>query len=146
MVHLLKLLLPGLIPSWQFFKAVEASPRVQWRFPVKPDDPDTNWQEFRPRPAHVSLPVMLGRLFWNPRWNETLYLVSLSERMMLNPTAHSADEIKKHLIAEIERTLPIDQRPDYLQFRLVFVCRDEAGLTQTATYISDPSRLSGVET
>jgi len=36
---------------------------------------------------------MSGRMFWNPSWNESLFLVSCAERLLQNPTPHSEDEI-----------------------------------------------------
>ena len=136
MVHALKLLLPALIPSWEFFKAVEPSPRVQWRMLSSPKDQAPPWQEFRPRPAKLSVFATIGRLFWNPVWNESLFMVSLAERLMLNPTAHSADEIRYRLAAEIDRTVPGEKHRKYLQFQLIFVSRDENGLTQTITHVA----------
>lgn len=144
MINTLKLLLPGLIPSWEFFKAVQPSPRVQWRLLDRPHDDSPEWHEFRPRPAYVS-PLRMGlRLFWNPVWNETLYLVSLSERLMLAPTAHSADEIRRRLAAEVNRTVPPQEHLPFLQFRLVFVSRDTGGLTQTTTHVAEPRLLSEI--
>jgi hypothetical protein len=120
MLHLFTLLLPGLIPSWEFFKAIEPSPRVQWRLRASHAQDNDPWQEFRPRPAHLPWWVMLRRLFWNPRWNDTLYLVSLSERLMLSPTAHSEDEIfaclAKNAMAMAHPPAPQIK----LQFRLIF--------------------------
>jgi len=138
MVNAFKLLLPGLIPSWEFFKSVEPSPRVQWRLLADPDEDGTDWQEFRPRPAQISPFTMLLRLFWNPTWNESLYMVSLAERLMLNPTSHSVHEIQRRLAAELDRSLPLSQGPPYLQFRIVFVSRNDEGLVQTITYVGDP--------
>ena len=70
-----QLLLPALIPSWNFFEAVEASPRIEYALLRKPQG-DADWREFRPRPDRLSAAAMLGRLFWNARWNESLFLVT----------------------------------------------------------------------
>ncbi len=141
MFRILMLLLPGLIPSWKFFKAVEPSPRVQWRLLSNPDQSGDHWQDFRPRPARISVATILKRMFWNPDWNEALYMVSLAERLTLNPTPHSTEQIFLRLQSEIDATLPAASRLPYLQFRLVFVHRDGGDLVHEITHLSDPRRL-----
>jgi hypothetical protein len=118
MLRPLALLLPALIPSWRFFDIIAPSPRIEYA--VLPSrDATAEWREFRPRPQRVSLPAMLGRLFWNSRWNETLFLVSCAERLVDEPTAHSEDEIFRRIAADLA-----DAPEPWLAFRLVFVHRD----------------------
>jgi len=112
----LSLVLPVLIPSWQFFKTIEPSPRVQW---ARIDGDAPRWQEFRPRPQRLGPAQMLRRLFYNAAWNEALFLVSCAERIEAEPTAHSITEIQRRILA----TLP--HMPDAtLQFRLIFIDRN----------------------
>lgn len=144
MFRIVMLLLPGLIPSWKFFKAVEPSPRVQWRLLADPQQTGDDWQDFRPRPEHISFVTILRRMLWNPRWNEALYMVSLAERLTLNPTPHSTEQIFLRLRDEIDRTLPDASRLPYLQFRLVFVHRDGEDLVHEITHLSDPRRLQDI--
>lgn len=59
---------------------------------------------------------MIRRLFWNPDWNDTLFVVSCAERIQENPTEHN--------IAEIKRRISEDVSQGAFQFRLVFVHRD----------------------
>lgn len=137
----LALLLPALIPSWAFFRAVDPSPRVEWRVLPTAEVDDQVWQEARPRPAQVTGAHMLRRLFWNPRWNDGLYLVSLAERLSEAPTAHSLAEIHRLLADDIfadKGTLSAG----YLQFRLVFTHREDNTLLRQVTYVSDPHPLS----
>ncbi len=84
MLSIVKLLLPALIPSWRFFDTIAPSPRIEFTLLKTADDVPENWQEFRPRPAHLSPGSMLKRLFWNPRWSETLFPVSCTELLMEN--------------------------------------------------------------
>ena len=132
MLQFLMLLLPGLIPSWQFFKTVEPSPRVQWR--LLSDDGSGDWRDYQPRPQSLSVQAILRRLFWNPDWNDTLFMVSLSERLMDSPTPHSLREIQRRLEGEAAQ----DPSADRLQFQLVFVSRDGGELIQEITYLSAP--------
>ena len=110
------LLLPALVPSWRFFKTIAPSPRIEYRlignFGV------SGWRESHPRPRHVPPAQIVRRLFWNPSWNEQLFLVSCAERLDEEPTQHSIDEINKRVAA----TLPI-RAGAFLQFRIVFVSR-----------------------
>ena len=86
-------------------------------------DAAADWREFRPRPANVSLFQMLYRLFWNPAWNESLFLVSCAERIEERPTEHSINEIRRRILREIMR-IKIETTDKVLQFRLVFVHRN----------------------
>ena len=138
MVHLLSLLLPALLPSWAFFKTVEASPRVEWRLCADRQAPEGPWHPFRPRPAELSPWLLLARLFWNPRWNEDLYLVSLSERLMVNPSQHSLDEIRRVLHEELHRNPPTSAAGPYVQFRLAFVSRSGGKITQDVCFTDTP--------
>lgn len=134
MLRTLSLILPVLVPSWRFFKSVEPSPRVQWALVA--DGSPTDWREFRPRPAVVTPFEMLMRLFWNPARNDALFLVSLAERIVQNPTPHSINEVNKRILAD----LPPDQvsTGQSVQFRLVFVSRDGEALSEEVLYVSEP--------
>lgn len=143
MLRLLALLLPGLIPSWKFFKSIEPSPRVQWRLLTPANGHLENWQEFHPRPQQVTVVQTIKRLFWNPQWNEYLFFVSLAERLTINPTEHSRREILQRLTHHAKSG---SNGHTHLQFRLVFIRRDdrnpdEHAIVETVTYESDPCQL-----
>jgi len=143
MLQTLKLLLPALIPSWRFFDTIAPSPRIEFTLLQTAQDASGQWQEFRPRPARLSIGSMLKRLFWNPRWNESLFLVSCAERLMARPTEHSSQEILKRIEAELERnSIDVSATP-YLQFRLVFLSREGSQLKRHITFISPIHRFFG---
>lgn len=137
MLRLISLLLPALIPSWRFFKTVAPSPRIEYRLVAKSFVGP--WQEDRPRPASLSFTQMLRRLLWNPDWNEQLFLVSCSERLIEVPSQHSLDEIN----SRIARLLP--SGTEALQFRLVFLSREGGRLVKTVEYESAPVPLSALQ-
>src|SRR6187402_3359239 len=93
MLQTIKLLLPALIPSWRFFDTIAPSPRIEFTLLQSVQGVAGDWQEFRPRPSSLAVHEMLVRMFWNPRWNETLFLVSCAERLLTAPTEHSSHEI-----------------------------------------------------
>ncbi|MFQ1700341.1 hypothetical protein ACJ5NV_07080 [Loktanella agnita] len=131
MIRIISLLLPALIPSWRFFKAVEPSPRLQWAVFDDPAQEDRVWQEYRPRPQRVVPLQVLGRLFWNPSWNEYLFMVTLTERLIIAPTDQVRDEILRRIAADLP------QANTHLQFRLVHVSRQAERITREITYLSD---------
>lgn len=134
-LHILKLLLPALIPSWNFFDVIVPSPRIQFCILNNGNDSQSEWQEFRPRPAQVSFPQMLLRLFWNPTWNESLFLVSCAERLIEYPTQHSEDEIFKRIKAELRSSMSTNPAAQ-VKFRLLFIHREGEDLKEQVNYQS----------
>ncbi|HHI92399.1 MAG TPA: hypothetical protein ENK04_02625 [Gammaproteobacteria bacterium] len=141
MLHIIKLLLPAVIPSWRFFDVIAPSPRIQFTLLNSKNGPSSGaqvWREFRPPPARVSFLQMLGHMFWNPRRNESLFLVSCAERILQQYTEHSEDEILKRIAHELVAhdahysTLS----PGYLQFRLLLVQRKGTRLQQKVVFHS----------
>lgn len=125
MLRLLGLYLPVLFPSWRFFKEVLPGPKVEVRI-------DGMWTEAMPRPAHVGPWTMLTRLFWNPRWNEALFVMSCAERMVVEPGDHAAREIRDRASRHVGA-------PGPLVFRLV-ISEQVGGVKVTAVpYQSDVS-------
>jgi hypothetical protein len=82
---------------------------------------------------------MLLRLIWNPRWNQSLYLLGCAERLMAQPTAQSAREIIECIKAE-----NADASAAWLQFRVVFVSRQGEGTREDITYVSPVYRREAV--
>lgn len=130
--------LPVLFPSWQFFKTVEPSPRVQWALLSDSEVAMVDWRAFRPHPLTVTPLQMALRLFWNPYWNDTLFVVSCAERIQQSPDPHSINEIRRRILSDIQK-LPLDTTDKLLQFRLVFVHRGKKGLVHEIVFLSDTS-------
>lgn len=124
MLAALKLLIPAVIPSWRFFDAVRPSPRIE--IARISDGKRGPWQEFRPRPPHVSGARMFWRMVHNPHWNAGLFLVSLAERLITAPSSHCEAEI----IARIRH----DLGPGAFQFRVVFIHRDGQDLRREVLF------------
>jgi len=144
MLRLLKLLLPALIPSWNFFDIITPSPRVQYALLNTENETASVWYEFRPRPQHVSFPTMLGRMLWNPAWNESMYIISCAERILEQPTQHSEDEILNYIIKDLSNKPATNEQvpTDFIQFRLLVVERDGAALQQVVTFYSRIQKLA----
>ncbi|OYW30111.1 MAG: hypothetical protein B7Z44_02345 [Caulobacter sp. 12-67-6] len=140
----LTLLLPALIPSWNFFDVIAPSPRIEYALPPSSKPPKDGWREFRPRPERVPAWAMLGRLLWNPRWNETLFLVSCAERLVNTPTDHSQDEIFSRLAAELRGAPDGADAASWLSFRLVFVSREDEAIQREVLFQSAPRRLADI--
>jgi hypothetical protein len=135
-LHMLKLLLPALIPSWRFFDWIAPSPRIEFRLPSGTHEEPLSWRAFRPRPVRLRPHMMLRRLVWNPRWNESLFLVSCAERLMQNPNEHSLDQIRRRIEADIRKEAAVSAPAMGMQFRLVFISRSGVELVETETFVS----------
>lgn len=138
MFQTLKLLLPALVPSWNFFDVIAAAPRIEYALTASPDEPGRDWREFRRRPPRVPFPAMLARLFWNARWNETLFVVSCAERLLEEPTAHSQDEIFRRIAADLSRD------GAWLRFRIALVSERHGSIVEDIAFISAPRLLADI--
>lgn len=144
---MLQLLLPALIPSWRFFDRIGPAPCIEFAVGVTPDDAGADWQELRPRPVRVSAGAMLVRLFWNRRWNESLYLVSCAERLLDDPSPARATELWTRS-ADIVRA---DHRPGaaadkgFLRVRVVETTRENGRVVRHVVFVSEAHRLDGVD-
>lgn len=142
MLKAFSLLLPALIPSWNFFDVIAPSPRIEYALlPARTARP-VAWHEFRPRPQTLSLGAMVRRLLWNPQWNEALFLVSCAERLINQPTAHSQDEIFRRIAADLSAAGPLSGTEPWLCFRLVFLSRDGDTLRSDILFVAEPRRLA----
>ena len=137
---MLRLLLPALIPSWRFFDTIGPSPRIEFAVVEHPDAPVPEWQEFRPRPARVSLATMLLRLFWNPRWNESLYLATCAENLLEGPSAFREGELLKRVANDRHATSGFGQSA-YLRVRVCVIKRDHGSIARELLFASAPRRL-----
>ncbi|MGB7183884.1 MAG: hypothetical protein WBD51_18230 [Burkholderiaceae bacterium] len=133
----LQLLLPALIPSWRFFDWIAPSPRIEYSVVDSPETQSDIWQEFRPRPQKIALASTLGRLLFNPRWNETLFVVSCAERLADQADKHSAEQIFYRIAAD----LPDARGEAFLRYRLVFLSRADSGISRETRYRSDTRRI-----
>lgn len=143
MLRPLSLLLPALIPSWNFFDVIAPSPRIEYVLLSSRGAVADDWRAFRPQPERMSPSTMLLRLFWNPRWNETLFVVSCAERLVTAPTAHSEDEVFQRIAADLVRQ-PDDANAAWLCFRLVFVSREGEAIHSEVLYQPEPRRLADI--
>lgn len=143
MLQSFKLLLPALIPSWNFFDIIAPSPRIQYALLTAIDDEADGWQEFRPRPQRLLFRQMLWRMVWNPLWNESLFLMSCAERLIEHPSRHSEDEILKRIAAAVVHDNPPDVVKPYLQFRLLLIGRQGTVIQDELVYVSRTVPLSG---
>jgi hypothetical protein len=124
-----RLLLPALLPSWRFFDRVTASPRLDYALLPAADAPAGQWQPFRPPAPRLTPAMMLRRLFWNASWNESLYLVSLAERLVHDASAATEAHSQRELLLRVARHLDRHgacDRDAFLQIRLRFVRRAAA--------------------
>lgn len=145
MLKTLKLFFPALFPSWNFFDTIAPSPRIEYAV-FKSDNNNSNdnnsmlWLPFRPRPKNVPFLTMLKRILWNPRWNETLFMVSCSERILAYPdnTQHSEDAILNAIMSDLELEPSFSNTSSSLciQFRLLTLQRQNTEIIQDYVFHS----------
>ena len=121
MLKALALLLPALIPSWRFFKAVAPSPRVEV---FKGGE----WVECDPKPETVIFTKQVKNLFWNPDGNASLFIVSLSERHCTEPSEFTSKELRRRIEAVVGDTVE--------RYRLTFVSREGDEIVRTVEFDS----------
>ena len=138
----LRLLMPALMPSWNFFDWIAPSPRIEFRLSrhADADEPHGDWREFRARPQTLSAMQFAGRLFFNARWNESLFVASCAERLVEFPTTHSIEQIFHRIAADLKGAT----EADHVQFRLVFVSRQGSSLEMETQFVSEVRRISTI--
>lgn len=138
MPETLRLLLPVIFPSWQFFREIAPSPRIEFSL-LKDPEARPNWEEFRPTPKKLSLLETLLRIFHNPDWNETLYIRNCAEQLIvsssLSPSGYSYEEILNRIRKDLARNDLGSST--YLQFRLVFVSREGSEFRNDVLFTSE---------
>ena len=139
MLRTVQLILPALIPSWNFFDVIAPSPRIEYQLLDDAGKLRGNWQTFRPRPDNISLLTMLRRLIWNPHWNESLFLVSCAERLSQDITPEHSE---REILTRMKRDLQAETDAAQFRFRLVFIHREDETLTQDILYTSMPEPLA----
>jgi len=142
MLNSFKLLLPALFPSWRFFDTVAPSPRIEFALCEDSSHLSQNWQEFRPRIDNLSFGKILRRMFWNPHWNESLFLVSCAERLMSNPTEHSSNEIVSRIRKSLKNSSVDLTKTPYMKFRLVFLYREDKDVERYIAFTSQDYDLT----
>jgi hypothetical protein len=80
---------------------------------------------------------MLLRLFWSPKRNHELYIVSCAERVEQGGNGHAITAIRHAVQQEAAETQKA-KSGDQLRFRLLFVQRREAALVREVVFLSDP--------
>ena len=139
-IRAIQLLLPALIPSWRFFDWIAPSPRIEFAVtPAMEAEPDC-WQLLTNRPIRVPVASAVRRLFYNPKWNDQLYLVSCAERIAQSEDAHSVEQIFRR----IESTLPAASTDRYVRFRLVFLTRADSASVTSQSVVREVRYVSAV--
>lgn len=140
---MLRLLLPALIPSWRFFDTIAPSPRIEFALLDREEEAAPNWRAFRPHPNRLSFGAMLRRLFWNPLWNESLFLVTCAERLLEQPSSFRENEILRRVahaieLGEIESGV---NKPRFVRVRIVVLRRGDSQIQGRVMFTSRALRL-----
>jgi hypothetical protein len=140
-IKIIKLLLPILQPSWQFFKEIAPSPRIEFRL-LEHIEENLSWIEFRPRPEKLSILSHFYRFFYNAEWNETMYMTNCAESLIVEPTEHADTEIKNRIKRYLlKEGYKLENK--FFEFRITFIYRRQSALEAHVLYQSSLDHLSG---
>ena len=128
-------------PSWQFFKEIAPSPRIEFRL-LEYIDENPPWIAFRPRPEKLSILSHLYRFFYNPEWNETLYMTNCAESLIVEATEHAGTEIKNRIKRYLVKE-GYELENKFFEFRIIFISRKESNLHAHVLYQSSLDHISG---
>ncbi len=144
MLQTCKLLLPVFIPSWRFFNRIAPSPRIEFTLLKEAQEESScKWQEFNLKPKQLSVISFLKSIFYNPCWNEALYIMNCAERLIIDPSEHCVQEIISRIKTELERRgVDLSMTP-YLQFRLIFISREGNELEKEILFTSEIKNIFG---
>ena len=146
MLNIIKLIIPALLPSWNFFDYITPSPRIEYTLLQQENEASEIWQAYRPHPENLTIFQMIKRLFWNSHWNETMFVMGLAERLAANYTSHSENEIFNRIIQDLNASSSVININDfaYIQFRLVFIEREGKILNKEISFHSSIKKLPEV--
>ena len=143
MINFLKLFIPVLFPSWRFFSGIGASPRIQYAFLQSEHGEPEAWNDFRTIPPQVGLWDTFVRLFFNPVWNETLYINTCAEHLFEEYSAMREQEIMRRLLAAVERgELSAKPCAKYLVYRVVALIREGEVIISPVAFVARPALLT----
>jgi hypothetical protein len=86
---------------------------------------------------------MLARIFWNPGWNESLFVATCAERLIQDPSDERFREILDRIRAELARSSTDREVAPFLKVRVVFVSRQGPGLREDVAFVSAVERVAG---
>lgn len=144
---MLTLILPIFFPSWRFFGGIGASPRIELTFLQNEIAEAKVWQEFRPRPQRLSFTEGLYRLWWNPQWNEFLYMNTCAEHLCDEHSVMREQDIMFRILLAVE-TGEITPEPNthFLRFRISTVMREDKVVTQPVVFVSKSAAFGSATT
>ncbi len=134
---MLKLIFPAIFPSWRFFSSIGPSPRIQISLLMTADSEPEIWQEFRARPARLTVGQGLLRLIHNPRWNEFLYLNTCAERLFEMESPWHQQEIAMRIGAALASGEIAMHGERYWRYRIVAIENNPEAVTETIVLVSD---------
>lgn len=143
MLQTCKLLLPIFIPSWKFFNRIAPSPRIEFALLKSEKEESCNWQELILRPKQISTINFIKSIFYNPDWNDSLYIMNCAERLVLDPTEYCIQEIMKRIEADLEKKSADLETTPYLQFRLIVISREANELQKEILFTSEIKNIFG---
>lgn len=151
-MNFIKLFLPIIFPSWRFFSSIGPSPRIDFALLTSPHaiPSDSDWMEIFSLPETLSLEKWLKHLFYNPRWNERLFINTCAEHLLENDEVFYAHKIEQYIRVQIIPKRKLDELLIHSQqscfvFRIRTLVREQCNLVTQVAYVSPYYLLQGQE-
>ena len=140
-MFILKLLLPILFPSWRFFSRIGPSPRIDIGWLSEKNAQPLEWLPFRSLPEQMGVAAGVQRLFFNPVWNERLYLNTCAEHLLERDSAFHAQQIAERLLHAINTGELKAGAARYLVFRVRALEMEAGQVRDDLVFMSEPIPL-----
>ena len=108
----LTLFLSAIISSWQFFKEAAEAPVLEISFN------DENWDVLSLRSDKRTFLGFLGGIFYNPKWNEALYIMDCAERLLTDISQRNIDELMDRVVLYLKSRNLLNS--SQLKYRLLY--------------------------
>lgn len=134
-----KLLLPILFPSWRFFRSIDPSPRIEYGYCESFNESPERWYPLSRIPDHFNFTSSILHLFFNPDWNQQLFMNTCAEHVFEAPNQRWENFIKKRILNDkkiVRKSLILEK--NIIQFRIKAIINNESQITSQIIFISNP--------
>lgn len=128
------------MPSWQFFNEVAPSPRIEFAVLDTKDQEISQWQDLVSRKQEYKISDFFKSIFFNPEWNQKLYLINCAEKIVISQSKHAVKEIFKAILEKLKL-----EGDKFVCFRLVFISKKSEGFREDILYQSSTKQVQELD-
>ena len=138
-LHMLKLLLPILFPSWRFFRCIDPSPRLEYGYCESLKDQPERWYPLEKPLQHFNYVSAIFHLFFNPTWNQQLFMNTCAEHLFEGANERWESFIVRRIMSDkkIVRIAGLLNK-NVIQFRIKAIINNDGHITSPILFTSKP--------